>query len=220
MKSRGLSPSDGAAKLVRIAGLEPANWVVSSLLIIAFLYTSLLWSILHCPNECKHYSAFMCGHEQKNVWGCLGTKTVFGKCLEIGKRPNCLGDVWGAVAGTNARTMQGSGHPRKHRQMPRSASQSRKGWLCARSVLECATARLALAAPMTGMKRRPGNLSAVPWTALPIPASPADTSRGRVEARHAATRQPPTMEFLFGREGTMSGDTSPFGARGSRCRLP
>jgi hypothetical protein len=55
-------------KMVRIAGLAPANRVVSSLLIIAFRYTSLLWSIQHCTGVCKHYFAIMCEHGQKYVW--------------------------------------------------------------------------------------------------------------------------------------------------------
>src|ERR1035438_1996247 len=41
------------SRLVRIAGLEPAIVLLSSLYIFAFLYTSLLVMLRHYPHDCK-----------------------------------------------------------------------------------------------------------------------------------------------------------------------
>jgi hypothetical protein len=53
-----LMPCHGGNKiLVRIAGLEPANRVFSSLLIVAFLQSHLLVILRHCPLFCKLFFA-------------------------------------------------------------------------------------------------------------------------------------------------------------------
>jgi hypothetical protein len=68
-------------KLVRIAGLEPANGVFSSLLIIAFLVTYLLVSLRHC-----HLFASFFSH----LWATSSRKRRVGLCQDFGLCRNCV----------------------------------------------------------------------------------------------------------------------------------
>ena len=68
-------------KLVRIAGLEPANRVFSSLLIIAFLDTCLLVSLRHC----RLFASI--------IWNLCVTssrKSRVGLCQDFGLCQNCV----------------------------------------------------------------------------------------------------------------------------------
>src|ERR1035438_219319 len=99
--------------MVRIAGLEPANRVVSSLLIVAFRYTSLLWSIQHCLNGCKHYFATICNDGQEILCRAVSGVGLVSGCVSAWKWPD---SVSGCV-GTH-RTMSSCGHPLKARCSP------------------------------------------------------------------------------------------------------
>ena len=80
-KSARLSPTTKGRKMVRIAGLEPANGVFSSLLIIAFLYTNLLVSLLDC-----HLFASFFSH----LWATSSRKSRVGLCQDFGLCRNCV----------------------------------------------------------------------------------------------------------------------------------
>ena len=86
-------PSEG--KLVRLAGLEPAKRVFSSLLIIAFLCAILLTFIHGFPSYVNGYFAPRGRHGQKKLCGIV---RLCGKCAVVGGGLNLCGNCAGALA--------------------------------------------------------------------------------------------------------------------------
>jgi hypothetical protein len=79
-------------KMVRLAGLEPAKRVFSSLLIIAFLCAILLTFIHGFPSYVNGYFAPRGGHGQKNLCGIV---RLCGSCAETGGGLNLCGNCAG-----------------------------------------------------------------------------------------------------------------------------
>jgi hypothetical protein len=95
MLGRFADPPFPIGKVVRIAGLEPANWGFSLLLIAASLCTCLLLPILQNCLQIQAICAIMGIEVHKNVWEYLGTKVMFGKCLGRRKYGKMFGESLG-----------------------------------------------------------------------------------------------------------------------------
>jgi len=100
---RTLSQPHGAVKrlrsegkLVRIAGLEPANWPSASLLIVVRSCIYLLLLIRVKPFQCKRFLTTKHKHAQEKLWGTLG-------------RCRALGNLWEDVTGQNVGGTFGAG---------------------------------------------------------------------------------------------------------------
>jgi hypothetical protein len=81
---------------VRIAGLEPANWVLSSLLIVAIRCFYLLVSI-HIPcRKSKHYIASMSNDGKKYLCQPVSGIEAVSECVGEGLGLNLCQPVSGA----------------------------------------------------------------------------------------------------------------------------
>ena len=85
---------------MRLAGLEPAKRVFSSLLIIAFLCAILLTFIHGFPSYVNGYFAPRGRHGQKKLCGIV---RLCGKCAVVGGGLNLCGNCAGALPGQHCK---------------------------------------------------------------------------------------------------------------------